>query len=59
MAAILSLSGARKAKAKVAKATAAIENRTKFGRTKAEKLRDQTALETAKTKIDAHKRQDI
>ena len=56
MAEILSLSKARKARARVEKDAAAEANRLKFGRTKAEKL--QTAAEKAhadKT-IDAHKR---
>jgi hypothetical protein len=58
MAEIISLSKARKAKARTEKEAAAEANRMKFGRTKAEKLKD--AAETAKaTKhIDAHKRDE-
>ncbi|MDB5505736.1 MAG: hypothetical protein JWR75_374 [Devosia sp.] len=58
MATILSLSSARKAKSKAAEEVTAVENRTKFGRTKAEKLRDATVLEKVKAQIDAHKRED-
>ncbi|WP_055049164.1 DUF4169 family protein [Devosia sp. A16] len=54
MAEILSLSKARKAKARVAKEQAAAENRIRFGRSKAERQRDkaQDALETRR--IEAH-----
>lgn len=56
MAEILSLSKARKAKARVAKELIAAENRVKFGRTKAERQLDkaQTSLDTRR--IDAHLR---
>jgi len=58
MADILSLSNARKAKARVAKEQAAVENRVKFGRTKSEKDRAK-ALETiAQKRLDALKRED-
>lgn len=55
MAEILSLSKARKAKARVAKEQAAAENRIKFGRTKAERRLEQAqdALDTRR--IDAHR----
>lgn len=58
MAEILSLSKARKAKARSEKETAAEANRLKFGRTKAEKLKE--AGEKARTEklIDGHKRED-
>lgn len=58
MAEILSLSKARKKKARADKETRATENRVKFGRTKAEKK----LTEAKKTKLDkelnAHKRDD-
>ena len=56
MADILSLSKARKAKARADKESTAEANRLAFGRTKAEK--QQTAAEKALSdkKIDAHKR---
>jgi len=54
MAEILSLSKARKAKARAAKEQTATQNRIKFGRTKAERQLEQAkeALETRR--IDAH-----
>jgi hypothetical protein len=57
MADILSLSKARKAKAKSAKVAAAASNRAKFGRTKAEKAADETRKARAEKVIDAHKRE--
>lgn len=56
MAEILSLSKARKAKARVAKEQTAAENRIKFGRSKAERQLEkaQDALEARR--IDAHLR---
>ncbi len=58
MADILSLSKARKAKARVEKDARAAENRATFGRTKAERLEDEAAEAQAKAKLDAHKRED-
>jgi hypothetical protein len=58
MADILSLSKARKAKARVEKDATATENRAKFGRTKAEKQRDAAERERAGKAADAHKRED-
>jgi hypothetical protein len=57
MAEILSLSKARKAKARAAKDATAAENRAKFGRTKAEKLADETQKVRAEKGIDGHKRE--
>lgn len=57
MADILSLSKARKAKARAGKEAAAAENRVKFGRTKAEKLADDARRTKADKVIDAHKRE--
>ena len=56
MADILSLSKARKAKARADKDATAAQNRAKFGRTKAEKLRDRKELERSTKAADAHKR---
>ena len=58
MADILSLSKARKAKARVAKEAQATENRILFGRTKAEKERVDAGRVLDEKKIDAHKRDD-
>lgn len=56
MAEILSLSKARKAKARAGKEQTAAENRIKFGRTKAERQLEK-AQETLETRrIDAHLR---
>ena len=57
MADILSLSKARKSKAKSDKAAQAQENRTKFGRTKSEKAADRARTKLAEKSIDAHKRE--
>lgn len=56
MAEILSLSKARKSKAKAGKEALAAENRVKFGRTKAEKSADKARRDLAEKGIDAHKR---
>lgn len=58
MAEILSLSKARKAKARTEKEAAAEANRAKFGRTKAEKLREATEKSAAEKHLDGHKRED-
>lgn len=57
MADILSLSKARKAKARADKDAAAAGNRVKFGRTKAEKAEDEKRKSIAEKMIDAHKRE--
>jgi hypothetical protein len=57
MADILSLSKARKSKAKADKEARAQENRVKFGRTKAEKDADRARTKLAEKSIDAHKRE--
>ena len=56
MADILSLSKARKAKARVDKDAAAEANRQKFGRTKAERDRVAAEKTLSDKSIDAHKR---
>lgn len=48
----INLNKARKAKAKADKQQQAAENRVKFGRTKAEKQRDQLAEARAKRALD-------
>ena len=57
MADVLSLSKARKSKAKADKEARAQENRVKFGRTKAEKAADKARTTLAEKSIDAHKRE--
>jgi len=58
MADILSLSKARKAKARVTKEQTASENRVKFGRTKAEKEREAALEKIAQKRLDDLKRED-
>lgn len=58
MADILSLSKARKAKARAEKDATAEQNRIKFGRTKAEKQTDAAAKSLAHKKHEGHKRED-
>lgn len=58
MAEIISLSKARKAKARTEKEAAAEANRQKFGRTKAEKLKDAAEKALAEKHIEGHKRED-
>jgi hypothetical protein len=53
---ILSLSKARKSRAKAEKEEAAAENRIRFGRTKAEKALEQAQRRQADAKLDDHKR---
>ena len=57
MADILSLSKARKAKARNAKDATAAENRVKFGLSKAEKLKAKAEKTITEKMIDAHKRE--
>ena len=58
MAEIISLSKARKARARSEKEASAEANRLKFGRTKAEKLKDVAEKAKAEKHIDAHKRDE-
>lgn len=58
MADILSLSKARKAKARAAKEQTAAENRVRFGRTKGEKQRDGALTRLAQKRLDDAKRDD-
>jgi hypothetical protein len=57
MADILSLSKARKAKARAEKEATAGANRVKFGRTKGEKAKDVAQKTIADKLVDAHKRE--
>lgn len=56
MADIINLNKARKARAKVAGAAKAVENRAKFGRTKAEKARDDVERARIERAVDESKR---
>ncbi len=56
MAEIINLNKARKAKAKATSAAKAVENRAKFGRTKAEKARDAAERTRIERAIDESKR---
>ena len=58
MADILSLSKARKAKARATKEATAAENRVKFGRTKAEKQAEAAKASLAQKRLDGAKRED-
>ena len=58
MADILSLSKARKARARSAKEAQAAENRTRFGRSKADRQRQAALKDQSAAKLDAHKRDD-
>ena len=53
---VINLRQARKAKARREKEKMADQNRHLHGRTKAEKLADQQARETAARRLDSHKR---
>ncbi len=56
MAEILSLSKARKAKARAVKEQASVENRIRFGRTKAEKQREAALKALSEKRLDGDKR---
>jgi hypothetical protein len=56
MAEIINLNKARKAKARVEKAAKAVENRVRFGRTKAEKAADRAEGARADRDLDGAKR---
>ena len=53
----INLNKARKAKAKARKEQQAVENRAKFGRTKAERQAETARLEKLRKEIDAAKRE--
>jgi len=48
----------RKAKARTGKKARAAENAVKFGRTRAEKLRDSAKVDKARRDLDGHKRDE-
>jgi len=54
----INLNKFRKAKARVEKQQQAVENRVKFGRTKAEKLRDKAAKDKVRKTVDDARRSD-
>ena len=58
MAEIINLRQQRKSKARTGKDKQAAENRQKFGRTKAEKQKEQKESERAKRLLDGHKRDE-
>lgn len=58
MAEILNLNRARKAKAKTGAKQTAVENRARFGRTKAEKTLDAARAEKLSRALDGAKRED-
>ncbi|MBN9333657.1 DUF4169 family protein [Devosia sp.] len=58
MAEIISLSKARKAKARTEKEATAEANRLKFGRTKGERLKDAAEKAGVEKHLDGHKRED-
>lgn len=58
MADILSLSKARKARARADKEQLASENRVRFGRTKAEKQRDAAIKALSEKRLDETKREE-
>lgn len=58
MAEIVNLRAARKQKARAEKETQAAQNRTLFGRTKSEKLKQAAEKVQAEKYIDAHKRDE-
>ena len=58
MAEILSLSKARKAKVRAEKEQTAVENRIRFGRTKAEKDRQAAQQALAEKRLDATRREE-
>lgn len=58
MAEILNLNQARKAKAKTDAKSKAVENRAKFGRTKADKTLDAARADKLNRDLDGAKRED-
>lgn len=58
MAEILNLNQARKARAKTDAKTKAIENRARFGRTKADKALDAARVDKLQRDLDGAKRED-
>lgn len=54
----INLNRARKARARLAKARTADENAVKFGRTKAQRVRDTAEIDRLRARLDAHQRDD-
>ncbi len=54
----INLNKARKARSRVKKRAEADENAVKFGRTKAEKERDQAVADLATRRLDSHRREE-
>jgi hypothetical protein len=59
MAEIINLRRARKGKLRTEAETKAAENRVRFGRTKAERMKEEAEAERAITTLDGHKREDL
>ena len=57
MAGIINLRAARKAQDRAAKRAQGDENAAKFGRTKAQRAREQAEADKARTALDAHERE--
>ena len=55
---VVSLSGARKAKARAEKRALADANAARFGRTKAERLADAARAAKARVRLDGHEREE-
>jgi hypothetical protein len=58
MAEIINLRRARKGKARDEASAKAAENRARFGKTKAQRLKEATETERAAKTLDGHKRED-
>jgi hypothetical protein len=55
---VINLNKARKARARAGSEARAAENRVRFGRTKAEKLKIEAETERASKELEAHRRGD-
>jgi len=58
MAEVVNLNKARKARARVAAKTQAVENRAKFGLSKADKAKAKAEVRLADQRLDGHERED-
>lgn len=58
MAEVVNLNKARKARARAAAKTQAVENRVKFGRDKADKAKAKAEVQLADRRLDGHERED-
>lgn len=59
MADVINLNRARKSKAKDKKAESAAQNRTRFGRTKAQRHNEAAGMEREKNRLDGKKREKL